>query len=697
MFARQPSRRDLQAENESLREALEQAKALLAEFRLREHDLADVLVRARGEARDLVEGARTEAHDVVERARTEAHALAESAGTEAHDVVERARMEARGLVDRATDEARQLRDAAQSEVDATLAEIGNAERQLLRLRGVQRELEGSLQQSLAALAPVLSLAAEALPRPTARDSAADTRATVDAPMPLAPVPVPAAPVPPLPEAHVRETPLAVSTAPVAPMTVPAAPLSPVPEAAVPPAPVPRAAVPAGPVPVAPQAVAPVPVAPVRLVAADPVRPPEMKSTGALEIFPLELALRPFERRPHRPRVAEPQARKWLVRLPRRGRVATVVAAGTVMGIAAVAWSTWGARERTDQTDAATMLSASAASSSAPALRAGETPGVGGNPATLATRSDTPPSRTLGRSPSGLFTVVVEAVRPVWLRADTDGKREVARTVLAGERVELHAAHEVTLRAGDAGALLTSVNGGAKALLGDDGAVITRRIAAPASAGTPRPGAPPGTQQRLLGAAARREPAGDTSGSLPAPAAATPAAAVQRTGARPPRAPGSLDPSLAVPDIPLSTSPAGPALASPGPRTAPSGTEPPSTGNAASSPAPASPLTPAETEVFGAHETYFDALRRADDAGMRRVMAPNFTATGVPAPVGTDSLAVNSISVQVSGVGAVVSGVASRRDAGADGRTTQLLFSEVWTNADGQWQLLSVRFIEAPRK
>ena len=102
-------------------------------------------------------------------------------------------------------------------------------------------------------------------------------------------------------------------------------------------------------------------------------------------------------------------------------------------------------------------------------------------------------------------------------------------------------------------------------------------------------------------------------------------------------------------------------------------------------------------MFGAHETYFDALRRGDQTTMGKVMAPNFTATGVPAPVGTDSLAVNSISVQVSGVGAVVSGVASRRDSGADGRTAQLLFSEVWTNAGGQWQLLSVRFIEAPKK
>ena len=81
MFTVRLSRRELQAENESLRAALEQAKVSLAEFRLQEHDLADVLVGARAEARDLVESARTEARDLVERAQTEARELSESART----------------------------------------------------------------------------------------------------------------------------------------------------------------------------------------------------------------------------------------------------------------------------------------------------------------------------------------------------------------------------------------------------------------------------------------------------------------------------------------------------------------------------------------------------------------------------------------------------------------------------------------
>ena len=475
------SRRELQAENDSLRAALEQAKVSLAEFRLQEHDLADVLVGARAEARDLVERARTEAHDLVERAKTEARDLAESARTEAHAALEGARIEARGVTARATEEARQLREATQSEVAATLAEVENTERQLLRLRGVQRELEGSLQQSLAALAPVLSLAAEAAPRPAARVAPVPPSALAAAPVPPAPVPVAPispAPVPPKP------VPVASSAAPVAPE-----PMAPVPVA-----PAAVAAVPAAPVPVTPVLVEPVPVARAAVALAavattQPMPPPEMQSTGALEIFPLELAaLRPFERKRNRPRVGPPPpARVWSIRFPKLAPTAKVVAAGVVIGIALVTWSTWGARERASQTDAAAMVpSATHAASSAAATPAARTtaaiPGAASDrPATLTTKTDTPATRTVGRlmqAAPGLFTVVVEAVRPVWLRADTDGRLELARTVRAGERVELHAAREITLRAGDAGAVLASVNGGAQAPLGADGTVVTRRITGP---------------------------------------------------------------------------------------------------------------------------------------------------------------------------------------------------------------------------
>jgi hypothetical protein len=320
----------------------------------------------------------------------------------------------------------------------------------------------------------------------------------------------------------------------------------------------------------------------------------------------------------------------------------------------------------------------------------------------AAATDTRPTSTTGRpvDPTpGLLTVAIEVVRPVWLRADADGKRELARTVAAGERLQIHAAREVTLRAGDAGAVMASINGGAKTRLGADGAVITRRIAGP-----------PGRSETTAASASLGEPAGPA--ARPEQSARDEAAQRLPDVTRTAGAPSGARPTGELPELlpsPLSPAPAlaSPARSSSSPTSAtPPGAPPPrASGAPASVPAgdagsavPSSALTPSEHEVFQAHETYFDALRRNDQTAMRRVMAPNFTATGMPPPLGTGSLSVNSVSVQVSGVGAVVSGVASRADIGSDGRpTSALLFSEVWTNTDGQWQLLSVRFVEPPRR
>jgi hypothetical protein len=52
-----------------------------------------------------------------------------------------------------------------------------------------------------------------------------------------------------------------------------------------------------------------------------------------------------------------------------------------------------------------------------------------------------------------------------------------------------------------------------------------------------------------------------------------------------------------------------------------------------------------------------------------------------------------VAVQISGVGAVVSGSAHREAHEGAGAARRLLFSEVWTNTTGTWQLLSVRFVE----
>lgn len=77
-------------------------------------------------------------------------------------------------------------------------------------------------------------------------------------------------------------------------------------------------------------------------------------------------------------------------------------------------------------------------------------------------------------PSGV-AVVLEAQRPAWVTAAVDGERQVYRTLQPGERVSLKGLREVTVRVGDAGALVWQVNGRAAAPMGRPGEVRTVRI------------------------------------------------------------------------------------------------------------------------------------------------------------------------------------------------------------------------------
>jgi len=64
-----------------------------------------------------------------------------------------------------------------------------------------------------------------------------------------------------------------------------------------------------------------------------------------------------------------------------------------------------------------------------------------------------------------------------MRVDVDGSSDIGRTYAAGETRVLTPRQLVSIRAGDAGAVLLGIGGGAPAPLGADGQVITRRIPA----------------------------------------------------------------------------------------------------------------------------------------------------------------------------------------------------------------------------
>jgi hypothetical protein len=318
--------------------------------------------------------------------------------------------------------------------------------------------------------------------------------------------------------------------------------------------------------------------------------------------------------------------------------------------------------------------------------AGQTPrlvdsGVTGSPTTAAvgvsrsgTAEQAPPRAGAARGSSrARVSVVLRAVRPVWLRAEVDGKQTMARLMKPGEDVDLHGARDVVVRAGDAGALLVGVNGRTPEKFGRAGEVLTKRMT---------------TEPAVAAAVAPRTPA-----------ASTPLLAASASARAPQRPPQRSSPPDAAP-LPTPREPVG-ALS----RRADPPIQAPSAAGSAGASASSLPSPHAvseagneEGDVLRAHEDYFEALRRGDSGRMGRLVADGFSASGAPAADETGipyEISLRKASVEVRGVGAVVSGTASQRISGPDGqgpRNQPLLFSEVWVKRNGQWQLMNVRFV-----
>ncbi|HXE79702.1 MAG TPA: DUF4115 domain-containing protein, partial [Vicinamibacterales bacterium] len=84
-------------------------------------------------------------------------------------------------------------------------------------------------------------------------------------------------------------------------------------------------------------------------------------------------------------------------------------------------------------------------------------------------------------PDGAMRVKIEAVRPCWIHLTANGRSE-ERVLQAGEALIRDSQTDVVLRAGNAGALVVTINGGTIPPLGREGEIVTRRLPhAPATA------------------------------------------------------------------------------------------------------------------------------------------------------------------------------------------------------------------------
>ena len=90
--------------------------------------------------------------------------------------------------------------------------------------------------------------------------------------------------------------------------------------------------------------------------------------------------------------------------------------------------------------------------------------------------------------------MAEAVRDVWVRTTVDGQSDGGRTLAAGQVIDVSAEKSISLRAGDGGAILVSLNRGQKQPLGRSGQPVTRefdleKAETPEPAPAPQPAKP----------------------------------------------------------------------------------------------------------------------------------------------------------------------------------------------------------------
>jgi hypothetical protein len=263
-----------------------------------------------------------------------------------------------------------------------------------------------------------------------------------------------------------------------------------------------------------------------------------------------------------------------------------------------------------------------------------------------------------------LSLLVQARRSAWIRTTTDGHSEDGRVFKAGEQLEIHADREVSLRVGDAGAVLVSVNGAAAEPLGRDGEVITRRFEEKESRnpsidteGASRPPDPPpdaarGTTNRSALPVDRPAPptsaAGARAGSAGVPALATVSAG--RGGA-----------SVAPPQPPASAA--------------------------------------VEPELATAAERWLDAYYRSDSGRMAAVAAGNMTVSDertpgerLPPGLGAVRRGLERVTVQLVGESAILTARMTEQSDADQSRSYKSWISQIWIREGSRFRLLDVRLL-----
>ena len=287
-----------------------------------------------------------------------------------------------------------------------------------------------------------------------------------------------------------------------------------------------------------------------------------------------------------------------------------------------------------------------------------------------------------------------------------------RTLATGQGIEISAEQSILVRAGDAGAVLVSVNNGEKRLLGRDGEVMTRRFVAesadaPVRAPAPRvaPAPQPAPAPLAPAAPARVQPPVASAAPAPAPPVTPPpsapssAGSVARANPPSPPAPTASAPSAAPgPAVSQQTSSASQV-------SIPSGV-----GNQLSAPAaplaaPAAVPTPPSpaTVVAAVARQWLDAYHRQDRAAMAALSTENLLLADerraderFPSGLGDVARTLDRVSVQVAADTAVLTAVMMEQSASVPSSPHVSPISQVWVLDGGQWKVRQARFVSEAR-
>jgi hypothetical protein len=333
--------------------------------------------------------------------------------------------------------------------------------------------------------------------------------------------------------------------------------------------------------------------------------------------------------------------------------------------------------------APTGLKTPAANTAAPAVRAADkTAGE--------RRATTPSAPSPIANPRSSLSIQLAARRSAWMRVTADGRLAAERIFKPGETLQVRATRDVSVRAGDAGAVTVSVDGRQPVAFGREGESLTRRFTvetppasrpAPVAPPTPSPAVPiaQATPQRPPATSAA-SPSTTAAPSVPAPAPAP------RVTEQPPVTP---PPSVLTGGAPPASTPPRPAAA---PADRPTAVAPP---------ASAAVQTSLQDSLTSVASRWLDAYYRQDRATMASISAQVNIADDrgekERMPRGLQvRRSLDDVNFRVIGTSEAMltARMTERMDAAGQMAQAVSYVAHMWRQRNGAWQLHDVRIVSA---